>query len=107
MLIIFYKYKTGQRVVKTTFYKSICDGEVYNVGIKSCEYDGIIKFTYKNKSKIIYHPDYYMVNKTFEKLNNRNIDNKYNFQNQIMSTLAMDLLIIEFSNLPLSNMNES
>ena len=34
--------------------------------------DGIIKFTYKNKNKIIYNPDYYMVNTTIENLNNRN-----------------------------------
>ncbi len=32
---------------------------------------------------MIYNPDYYMVNKTIENLNNRNIDIKYKFQNQI------------------------
>jgi hypothetical protein len=100
-------YITGQRVVNNTFYKLICDGEVYNNGIKSCEKDGIIKFTYKNKNKIIYNPDYYMVNTTIENLNNRNIDIKYKFENQKMSTLAMDFLKKEFCNLPLSNMNES
>ena len=57
-------YITGQRVVNNTFYKLICDGEIYNVGVKSCDKDGIIKFTYKNKNKIIYNPDYYMVSKT-------------------------------------------
>ncbi len=31
-----------------------------------------------------------MVNKTIENLNDRNIDIKYKFQNQKMSTLAMD-----------------
>ncbi len=41
-------YITGQRVVNNTFYKSICEGKVYNNGIKSCEKDGIIKFTYDN-----------------------------------------------------------
>ena len=100
-------YITGQRVVNNTFYKLICDGEVYNVGVKLCDKDGIIKFTYKNKNKIIYNPDYYMVNTTIENLNNRNIDIKYKFQNQKMSTLAMECLKNEFSNLPLSNMNES
>ena len=75
-------YITGQRVVNNTFYKSICDGEVYNNGIKSCKND--------NKHKIIYNPDYYMVNRTIENLNNRNIDIKYKFQNQKMSMLAMD-----------------
>jgi hypothetical protein len=45
-------YITGQRVVNNTFYKLICDGEVYNNGIKLCEKDGIIKFTYKNKIKL-------------------------------------------------------
>ena len=100
-------YITGQRVVNNAFYKLICDGEVYNNGIKSCEKDGIIKFTYKNKNKIIYNPDYYMVNTTIENLNNRNIDIKYKFENQKMSTLAMDFLKKEFCNLPLSNMNES
>ena len=58
-------------------------------------------------TKIIYNPDYYMVNTTIENLNKRNIDIKYKFQNQKMSTLAMDFLKNEFSNLPLSNMNES
>jgi hypothetical protein len=100
-------YITGQRVVNNTFYKLICDGEVYNVGVKLCDKDGIIKFTYKNKNKIIYNPDYYMVNTTIENLNNRNIDIKYKFQNQKMSTLAMEFLKNEFCNLPLSNMNES
>ncbi len=33
-----------------------------------------------------------MVNKTVENLNNRNIDITYKFQNQKMSTLAMDFL---------------
>jgi hypothetical protein len=32
----------GQRVVNNIFYKLICDGEVYNVGIKSCKKDGIL-----------------------------------------------------------------
>jgi hypothetical protein len=100
-------YITGQRVVNNTFYKLICDGEVYNNGIKLCEKDGIIKFTYLNNNKIIYNPDYYMVNKTIENLNNRNIDIMYKFENQKMSTLAMDFLKKEFCNLPLSNMNES
>ena len=31
-----------------------------------------------------------MVNTTIENLNNRNIDIKYKFENQKMSTLAMD-----------------
>jgi hypothetical protein len=38
-----------------------------------------------------------MVNTTIEKLNNRNIDIKYKFQNQKLSTLAMDFLKNEFS----------
>ena len=89
------------------FYKLICNGEVYNNGVKSCEKDGIIKFTYKNKNKIIYNPYYYMVMNTIGNLNNRNVDIKYKFQNQKMSTLAMEFLKNEFSSLPLSNMNES
>ena len=35
-------YITGQRVVNNTFYKLICNGEVYNNGIKVCGKDGII-----------------------------------------------------------------
>ena len=57
-----------------------------------------IMLVYKNKNKIIYNPEYYMVNTTIENLNNRNIDIKYKFQNQKMSTLAMDFLKKEFSN---------
>ncbi len=41
-------------------------------------------------NKIIYNPDFYMVNKTIENLNNRNIDVKCKFQIQKMSSLAMD-----------------
>jgi hypothetical protein len=100
-------YITTQRVVNNAFYKLICEGKVYNNGIKSCEKDGIIKFTYENKNKIIYNPDYYMVNTTIETLNKRNSDLSYKFQNQKMSTLAMEFLKNEFSSLPLSNMNES
>jgi hypothetical protein len=48
-----------------------------------------------------------MVNTNIENLNNRGIDIKYKFQNQKMSTLAMDFLKIDFSSFPLSNMNES
>ncbi len=39
-------------LIYNAFYKLICNGEVYNVGIKSCEKDGIIKFTYKNKTRL-------------------------------------------------------
>jgi hypothetical protein len=35
-------YITGQRVVNNAFYKLICEGKVYNNGVKSCEKDGII-----------------------------------------------------------------
>ena len=45
-------YITGQRVVNNTFYKLICDGEVYNVGVKLCDKDGIIKFTYKIRTRL-------------------------------------------------------
>jgi hypothetical protein len=48
-----------------------------------------------------------MADTTIENLNNRNIDIKCKFQNQKMSTLAMEFLKNEFSNLSLSNMNES
>jgi hypothetical protein len=98
---------TEKRKVNDTFYKLICDGKVYNSGIKSCDNEGIIKFTYENKNKIIYNPDYYMVNTTIENLNARNVEFKYKFQNQKMSTLAMEFLKNEYFSLPLSNMNES
>ena len=48
-----------------------------------------------------------MVNITIENLNNRQIDIKYKFENQRLSTLAMDFLKNEFCSLPLSNMNQS
>ncbi len=40
--------------------------------------------------KNIYNPDYHMVNITIENLNNRQIDIKYKFENQRLSTLTMD-----------------
>ncbi len=45
-------YITDQRAVSNTFYKWICDGEEYNNGIKSCEKDGIIKFTNKKAREL-------------------------------------------------------
>ena len=48
-----------------------------------------------------------MVNKTIENLNDKNIDIIYKFENQKISTLAMDSKTKEFCNSPLSNMNES
>jgi len=48
-----------------------------------------------------------MVNATIEHLNARNVELKYKFQNQKMSTLAMEFLKNEYFSLPLSNMNES
>jgi hypothetical protein len=48
-----------------------------------------------------------MFNITIENLYNRNTGIKYNFQNQKMSTLTMGFQNSEFSNLSLSNMNES
>ncbi len=83
---------TGQRVVNNTVYKLICESKVYNHGKKSCDENGIIKFTYDNKNKMIYNPNYHMINNTIENLNNRNIDVKLKFQYQKMSTLAMDFL---------------
>ncbi len=44
-------YITGHRVVNNAFYKLTCNGEVYNVGVKSCEKDGLIKFTTRIKAK--------------------------------------------------------
>ena len=44
-----------------------------------------------------------MVNATIENLNARNVELKYKFQNQKMSTLAMEFLKNEYFNLPLSN----
>ena len=58
-------YITKSRIVNDEFYKLLCNGNVYNNGIKSNEREGIIKFTYKNKNKIIYNPDYYIVNKNY------------------------------------------
>ncbi len=54
-------------------------------GVRSCEKDGIVKFNYKNEIKVIYNPDYHMINTTIENLNNRQIDVKYKFENQKMS----------------------
>ena len=45
-------YITGHRVVNNTFYKLICEGKVYNNGIKSCDKDGIIKFTMIIKTRL-------------------------------------------------------
>ena len=46
-------------------------------GVRSCAKDGNVKFNYKNEIKLIYNPDYHMINTTIENLNNRQIDVKY------------------------------
>ena len=45
-------YITGQRVVNNTFYKLICDGEVYNNGIKSCEKMVLLNSLTKIKTRL-------------------------------------------------------
>ncbi len=93
--------------MNNTFYKLICESKVYNNGIKSCEKDGIIQFTYENGNRTIYHSDYHMVVKTIDVLNDRDTEIKYKFRNQKMSTLAIIFFLKVFCNLPISRMNES
>jgi hypothetical protein len=106
----------------------MCEGKVYNNGVKSCDKDGIIQLTYENCNRIIY---YHTVVQTVDVVNNRDTDIKYKLknsqkfvvsgqigitkkhlpevhvQNQKLSTLAMECLKKEFCNLPLSSMNDS
>ena len=57
----------------------------------------------KNKNKIIYNPDYSVVNKTIENLNNKSDEDdiKYEFKNQRMCKLAMEYLENKFGSIPL------
>ena len=50
-------YITDNRVVQNTFYKLACAGDVYNVGIKMSEKEGITRFKYENGNMIIFNPD--------------------------------------------------
>ena len=50
-------YITDTRVVHNTFYKLACAGDVYNVGIKMSEKEGITRFKYENGNMIIFNPD--------------------------------------------------
>ena len=81
-------YITKNREVNDQFYKLICNGHIYNHGVKSSEKEGIIKFTYENKNVIIYNPDYHTVNKTIDNLN-KVYENKYTFKNQRITKLTM------------------
>ena len=50
-------YITDNRLVHNTFYKLACAGDVYNVGIKMSEKEGITRFKYENGNMIIFNPD--------------------------------------------------
>ena len=98
---------TVPRLVHDTFYKLIIQGDIYNGKVKINEKEGIVKFKYENKNTIIYNPDYHIVNKTIATLNARDTQQKYEFKNQRLQTLACEYFDNEFGGLPKSSMNES
>ncbi len=62
-------YITDTRFVHNTFYKLACAGDVYNVGIKMSEKEGITSFKYENGNMIIFYPDIKAVIQTIQILN--------------------------------------
>jgi len=62
-------YITENRVVHENFYKLACTGDVWNVGIRMSEKEGIVQFKYENGNMIIYNPDINAVIKTIQILN--------------------------------------
>ena len=101
-------YITQQRLTNNIFYDFLKQGNIYTTGIKLDEKDGIVKFNFDNKNKIIYNPDYHSVTKTIETLNNHYKDEKekFIFKNQRSSTLAKELLFQHFGGFELSMFNK-
>ena len=83
-------YITTPRLVYNEFYQLLCGGDIYNCRIKMNDKEGIIRFQYENKNLIIYNPDYHIVNKTIQVLNNGLDEVKYKFENQRIHTLATE-----------------
>ena len=100
-------YITTPRLVHNKFYELLCNGDIYNSRIKMNDKEGIIRFQYENKNLIIYNPDYHIVNKTIEVLNNGLDEVKYKFENQRIHTLAREYLDKEFGGIPKSSFNKS
>ena len=59
-------YISENRIVHNNFYKLACNGDVWNVGIKMSEKEGIVQFKYENGNMIIYNPDIHSVIKTIQ-----------------------------------------
>jgi hypothetical protein len=100
-------YITTPGLVHNKFYQLLCGGDIYNCRIKMNDKEGIIRFQYENKNLIIYNPDYHIVNKTIQVLNNGLDEVKYKFENQRIHTLAREYLDKEFGGIPKSSFNKS
>jgi hypothetical protein len=111
-------YISENRIVHNNFYKLACAGDVWNVGIRMSEKEGIVQFKYENGNMIIYNPDIHSVIETIKVLNknddvefieddnNKDIsNNKYVFKNQRIHTLAREYLDKEFGGVPTSTFN--
>ncbi len=92
-------YISDNRLVHNSFYKLACAGDVWNVGIRMSEKEGIVSFKYENGNMIIFNPDIHSVIETIKILNKNDevemiedgedvSDNKYSFKNQRIHTLA-------------------
>ncbi len=100
-------YITTPRLVHNTFYKLLCGGDVYNSKIKMSEKEGIVRFQYNNKNLILYNPDYHVVKKTINTLNEGVENPKYSFNNQRLHMIAREVLDKDFGGVPMSTMNKS
>ncbi len=82
------------RIVHNNVYKLACNGDVFNVGIRMSEKEGIVQFKDEIGNMIVYNPDIHSVIKTIQILNKdldvefveeeeeENKSNKYVFENQ-------------------------
>jgi hypothetical protein len=94
-----------------------CAGDVWNIGIRMSEKEGIIQFKYENGNMIIFNPDIHSVIETIKILNkndevemiedeeSKDTSNKYVFKNQRIHTLAREYLDKEFGGVPTSTFN--
>jgi hypothetical protein len=62
-------YISDDRLVHNSFYKLACAGDVWNIGIRMSEKEGIIQFKYENGNMIIFNPDIHSVIETIKILN--------------------------------------
>ena len=69
--------------------------------------EGVVRFQYNNKNVIIFNPDYHVVKKTINNMNEGVENPKYSFNGQRLHMIAREVLDKDFGGVPHSTMNKS